>query len=108
MQRYPVRPSHRRGLNAAHLEEVCRETFEEVRVADERVVGKFGAIGRLQAWADGKELAIDLVMDPQVPETVQQETIRRFNRFLESATGYSSKERARRLRKSAAPSSGSD
>jgi hypothetical protein len=108
VQRYPVRPSHRRGLSPAHLEEVCRESFEEVQTADDRVLGKFGAIARLSAWADGKELAIELVMDPHVPEPVQQETIRRFNRFLESATGYSAKERARRLRKSAAPPTGSD
>ncbi|MGA7922776.1 MAG: DUF5611 family protein [Thermoplasmata archaeon] len=107
MQHYPVRPSHRRTLTTAHLEEVCRETFEEVAVADERIVGKFGAIARLQTWPDGKELAVDLVMDSSVPEPVQQETIRRFNRFLEAATGFSAKERARRLRKSAAPPSGS-
>jgi hypothetical protein len=40
-------------------------------------------------------------MNPKVPEDVQRDTISRYNRFLEAATGYSAKERARKLRKSA-------
>ncbi len=41
-------------------------------------------------------------MDPKVPEEVARETIARYNRFLEDVTGYTSKERARRLRKESA------
>ncbi len=40
-------------------------------------------------------------MNPKVPEEVARETIARYNRFLEEATGFSAKERAKRLRKSA-------
>ncbi len=40
-------------------------------------------------------------MNPKVTEEVARETIARYNRFLEETTGYSSKERAKRLRKSA-------
>jgi len=39
--------------------------------------------------------------NPRVDEAVARESIARYNRFLEEVTGYSSKERARRLRKSA-------
>ncbi len=40
-------------------------------------------------------------MDPKVPEEVARETIRRYNAFLEDATGFTAKERAKRLKKSA-------
>ena len=103
MQRYPVRLSHRAGLTPTGIQAVCRNWFEEVQVAGDRVAGRYGAISAIQVWPDGRELAIEMTMDPKVPEDVARETIRRYNRFLEEVTGYSSKERAKRLKKSAAP-----
>jgi hypothetical protein len=41
-------------------------------------------------------------MNPKVPEEVARETIARYNRFLEETCGYSSKERAKRLKKASA------
>jgi hypothetical protein len=83
------------------LEGIFRGIFEGVERDGEKIVGHFGAIARVQAWGDGRELVVDLTMNPKVPADLQEETIRRFNRFLEDSTGYSSKERAKRLRKSA-------
>lgn len=61
----------------------------------------YGALAGMKVWADGKELAVEVTMNPKVEEAVAQETIRRYNRFLEDVTGYSAKERASRLRKAA-------
>jgi hypothetical protein len=101
VQKYPVRPSHRKNLDPSTLAGLARETFDDVASDGATVTGRWGAIDRLAARADGRELAIDLVMNPKVPESVAAETIARYNRFLEAATGYGAKERARRLRKSA-------
>jgi hypothetical protein len=101
MQRYPVRTSHRGNLVPAALATVCKVHFDETRVEGDSVLCHWGAIERLTARADGKELAVELVMNPKVDATMAQETIRRYNAFLEAATGFSSKERAKRLRKSA-------
>ncbi|MGI0132245.1 MAG: DUF5611 family protein [Thermoplasmata archaeon] len=100
MQKYPVRPSHRANLAPEALEPVARGFFDAVRREGEGIVGQFGAISRIAVRSAGRELAVDVTMNPQVPPEVQAETIRRYNRFLEDATGYSSKERAKRLRKS--------
>ncbi|MGI0068558.1 MAG: DUF5611 family protein [Thermoplasmata archaeon] len=43
-------------------------------------------------------------MDPKVDVEIAAETVRRYNLFLERATGYSAKERAKKLRKSAGAS----
>ena len=107
MQNYPVRASHRGNLAPEALGRIAREHFESVTVTSEDVAASFGAISRIVARASGRELAIEVTMNPKVPEETARETIARYNRFLEEVTGYSAKERAKRLRKSAgAPGSG--
>ena len=101
MQTYPVRPSHRRNLSAAALEAILKECFGEAHIEGDAVVGAYGAISRIVVRPVERELSVDPTMNPQVAEDVAGETIRRYNQFLEAATGYSSKERAKRLRKSA-------
>ncbi len=101
MQKYPVRATHRANLAVDRLEAAARSGFGDVTREGERVTARFGAISRLTVWMDGRELAVDLTMDPKVPEEVARETIRRYNLFLEDVTGMSAKERARKLRKSA-------
>jgi hypothetical protein len=101
MQNYPVRTTHRKGLEVANLGRVLSAHFEGVQVSGDRATGTFGAISRITVGANGRDLAVEVTMNPKVPADVAAETIQRYNRFLEEATGYSSKERARRLRKSA-------
>ena len=101
MQKYPVRTTHRKGLAPPELLVTARASFDDASIDTGVVVARYGAIVRLTAQADGKELKIEVAMDPKVDAAVAQETIRRYNRFLEEATGYTSKERAKRLRKAA-------
>jgi hypothetical protein len=44
---------------------------------------------------------VDVTMNPKVPVEVAAETVSRYNRFLEETCGYTTKERAKRLKKSA-------
>lgn len=101
MQKYPVRTSHRAKLTPKDLHAAAQAAFGTAQVEDALVVAKFGAIVRLTAVADGKELRIEVSMDPKVSPEVAADTVRRYNQFLEASTGFSSKERAKRLRKSA-------
>ncbi len=108
VQTYPVRASHRANLAVPALLEVAKAHFGSAQVDGEAVFASYGAISRISARATGRELTIEVTMNPKVPEEVARETIRRYNQFLEAATGYSSKERAKRLRKSATASSPGD
>ncbi len=101
MQNYPVRASHRTNLTGEALARLLGVHFGPVRTAGDRASTEYGALTRLEVHGNGKELVVDVTMNPKVPEEVARETIARYNRFLEEATGYSAKERARRLRKSA-------
>ncbi len=101
MQKYPVRPDHRKGLTLEGLAPVVREHFGDAAIDGDAVVASFGALRRLVVRPVAKELGVETTMDPKVPEEVARDTIARYNRFLEAATGYSAKERAKRLRKAA-------
>lgn len=96
-----MRTDHRKGLTPESLEEVCRRHFDGVAREGDAVVAYWGAVERLSTRAVGKSLGVELVMNPKVDTSVAQETIRRYNAFLEDATGFNAKERAKRLRKSA-------
>ena len=103
MQRYPVRRTLWKSLTPEAIGQALRAHFEtgsEAAGGAEPLVATFGAISRLTARPVGHELEVDVVMNPQVPNDVAGETIRRYNQFLEEVTGFSSKERARRLKKS--------
>ena len=101
MQKYPVRPTHRKNLDGGALVAIARNHFDDAVGEGTGATAHWGAIERLVARGENKELLIDLTMNPKVDERVAAETIARYNRFLEEATGYNSKERAKRLRKSA-------
>jgi len=106
VQNYPVRASHRAHLNPAELERIVARHFGSAETIGDSVATSFGAIERLSVRAAARELSVEVTMNPKVPEEVARDTIARYNRFLEETTGYSSKERARRLRKSASAGSG--
>lgn len=105
MQTYPVRASHRGRLRDGGLLPLATECFGTARADGPEIVASFGALVELRAHPEAGQLAIQVRMDPKVAEPIARETIQRYNRFLEQATGYSSKERARRLKKSGAAKS---
>jgi len=107
VQKYPVRANHRANLQTEALVSLVRTHFDSGERHGEEVEASYGAISTLRVAAEGRDLRVDVSMNPKVPEDVARETIRRYNDFLEEVTGYSSKERARKLRQSAT-SSGSD
>jgi len=107
VQLYPVRASHRTNLSAPALEALAKTHFGVAELQGQSVESSYGAISRIVARGAGRDLSIEVTTNPKVPEEVARETIRRYNLFLEAVTGYSAKERAKRLRKSAGePSSG--
>jgi hypothetical protein len=101
VQAYPVRATHRKTLTLASIGAVAQKHFASVEVGPEEVRASFGALEQLRVRVDGKNVAVDVRMNPKVDNAVAAETVARYNRFLEEVTGYTSKERARRMRKSA-------
>ena len=104
---YSVRPAFRSQLTLERIAAVCESEFGKAERTADAVTTQYGAIDCLTARPTRGELLIDLKMNPRVANEVAAETVRRYNRFLETLTGYTAKERAKKAQKAAkAPAAG--
>jgi hypothetical protein len=63
---------------------------------------EYGALDPLKVRMVSKsELEVITAANPKVEPAVAQDTIRRYNQFLEAATGFNSKQRSKRMQKKA-------
>lgn len=102
MQDYEIKRGHLRLLEGGRLRAMMEEVFGNVSEEGGALVSSFGALAKLTViWDGGDALRVETRMDPKVPPDVAQRTIKAYNTFLEKATGFTAKERARRLQKRA-------
>lgn len=101
MQTYEVRRGHGKNLEGDGLKAILGECFGEVRREGDRYLCSYGALESLAAWFDGKGLHVDTQMKNGVADDIAAMTIKAYNTFLERATGYSAKERAKRAQRKA-------
>lgn len=97
---YEVKKGHYPKIEGEGLKDIMGMTFGNVKVEGDKLVSCYGAITKLEVKVLSKT-ALDVVSesDKTAPLDVQAETIKRWNAFLEQATGFTSKERSKRLQK---------
>jgi hypothetical protein len=98
---YSVRPAARAQLTLDFIAATCEAEFGVAERSSDAVTSHYGAIDALTARPGKGELLVELRMNPSVPNEVAAETVRRYNRFLETLTGYTAKERAKKAQKAA-------
>lgn len=96
-----MRRGHGKNIDGDKLRAIAADAFGSATIEDGKVVASFGAIDRLVAWTDGKQLFVDMTMRTGAPDAAATETISRNNRFLEAATGLTAKERSKRAQQAA-------
>ena len=102
MADYEIRRGHQKELDGGKLKSMMQEAFGNVSEEGALLVSKYGALAKLSVGWDGKySLKVDTQMDPNVAPDVAQSTIRKYYEFLERATGFTAKERGKRLQKKA-------
>ncbi len=101
MRAYELRRGHGKNLEGDKLRAIAADAFGSATTEGDKVVTSFGAIEKLVAWTDGKQLFVDLTMKSAVADGVATETITRNNRFLEAATGYTAKKRGQKAQEAA-------
>ncbi len=99
-----IKRGHFKNVEGDGLKNLLEEHFgTEVAEDDEgwlRV--EFGALKPLAVRIVSKsELIVETTSNPGATSEEASETIRRYNRFLEAATGFNSKQRSKRLQKKA-------
>jgi len=102
MQEYEVRRGHQENIEPEKLKAHMKEAFGNVAERDGKFVSSFGGLKELVAWPSKKNaVTVDTKMDASVGNEVAQDTIKAYNMFLEKVTGFTSKERGKRLQKKA-------
>jgi len=101
MQIQPIKRGHGKNLEGDGLRRILVDVFGEEHVGESS--GKYevfyGALNPLRTWLEGKGLAVETIMKKNVDEEVARDTIKKYNQFLDRATGYTAKERIKRARK---------
>ena len=98
MRQYDVKRGATQALAGDGLRRIVDEVFGAAAQEGGKVVTSFGALRTVTTWTDGKSLFVETESDPSVDAPTATETIRRYNDFLERATGYTSKERSKRAK----------
>ncbi len=81
--------------------EVLKECFPcEVEIRDDTFVISYKALKQMKVQIDGKKLCVDTESNTDVDVGEVSDTNRRFRRFLDAATGYTAKERVKKMKKS--------
>jgi hypothetical protein len=100
MQEYPIKRGLTKDLDARIVVELknCFGVEPEKTANGYRI--KYGALKRLDvtAGAGGKLVIIDTESDMNVNDDVIIDTNKRFRKYLDAITGFSSKERVKRAK----------
>ncbi len=101
MQEYSIKRGYGKNL-AESMVQGLRDLFEtEPEESGGHYVISYGALKRLEVWTGekGKTLIVDTESNMEVDDEMIVDTNRRFRKYLEQVTGYSSKERAKKAKK---------
>jgi hypothetical protein len=100
VQEYDIRRGHFKNIEGEKFKELLESKFDKVEFKDEKFKAYYGALQPLVTWVKDKNaLCVETNMKTDIPEDNINETIKRYNQFLEAATGFNSKERVKRAKK---------
>jgi len=99
---YDIKKGNYANIEGEGLRNIAELAFGNVEIKGDMVCASFGALESLEAKIVSKTtISINTKMRTDVSSDIANETIKRYNTFLEQVTGFSSKERRSRLQKKA-------
>lgn len=101
MRSFPVKRQNQKLLSDKEsLKNIILEIFGECNEQENGFTTSYGALKRLRIWVDKNQLYVETEMNTGVSPEVGIESHKKYNLFLEKVTGYTAKERAKKLQKS--------
>lgn len=99
---YDIKKGNYGNLEGDGLKKMMESAFGTVKAEADILVSSYGAMTRIEVKLISKTLMdISAVTDRNASPDLAADTIKKWNEFLEQATGFSSKERRNRLQKKA-------
>ncbi len=96
MRLYPFKRGHKKTLE--EIENIMAELFGDVQRVNGHLVASYGALERIEVWLEGGKMAAETA-SRRAESSVAQETLKRWNDFLFRVTGYTAKERKKKMSK---------
>ncbi len=100
MREYPIKRGHYKHIEGNKLRRIMEEIFGHVEEEDGHYITSYGSLRKIEVWVKDKTT---LVVRTEAKENYDKqealETLRKYNRFLDLATGYTAKQRAAKLKK---------
>jgi hypothetical protein len=103
MREFELRRGHFKTIGGSTgIKTFMKEVFGNVREEGGAFVSSYGALRSITVKVISPEkIAVETDTDPHVAMSVATETMKRYNRFMEYATGFTASERAKRLQQDA-------
>jgi hypothetical protein len=102
MMEYDIKRGHFKNIEGDGLKDILTEFFGGYQEDGDTLIANYGAMTEMRVKVLSKSsVSVETKTDTDVSDDVAMDTIRKFNRFLESATGLNSKQRRDRLSKKA-------
>jgi hypothetical protein len=99
---YDIKRGHFKNLEGEGLSDIIKDIFGDVNLEGEDLVTSYGAMREMRVRVISKgSMSVETESDTGVSDDLALETIRKFNKFLEAATGFNTKQRKDRLNKKA-------
>ena len=96
MRLYDFKRGHKKTLD--DIAGIMRDIFGEVRKENGHLLSSFGALERIEVWIENGKMAAE-TESKKVEGSLAQETLRKWNDFLFKVTGYTAKERKKKMTK---------
>jgi hypothetical protein len=99
---FDIKKGHSASLEGEGLRDLMRSILGEVKDDNGALVTSFGATTRFEVKLLSKNaLSVVSTSDKNAPAEEMMESNRKYNEFMERATGFNAKERSKRLQKKA-------
>ena len=99
MTEYPIKRGYFKDLEEKGITNIMKEAFGNVKEANGIYSSNYGEIKNVSVEIKGKtKININLDMNKDADAAIAEDTRKVWNNFLLNATGYTSKERAKKLK----------
>ncbi len=97
MRTYPFKRGHKKTLY--EVKSIMENIFGNVEIRDNKLISSYKGLEKIEAWIERGKLAVE-TKSKNVDEEDALQTVKVWNDFLFRVTGYTAKERKKKLTKS--------
>ncbi len=96
MRAYSFKRGHQKGID--EIEDIMGKIFGNVKREENKLISSYKGLERIEVWLEGKNMMAE-TKSKKVNTEDSMDTIKKWNEFLFRVTGYTAKERKKKITK---------